>query len=172
MTQERSLKSVRKILLFFMTALFISGLTAIPIESELSFLLLFVPEDSVLNFWFRKVVNGYADVKRDYPFLLYGYDWLAFAHFILTILFIGPYRDPVKNKWVIEFGMIACVLVLPLAFIAGGQRGIPVGWQLIDCSFGVVGFIPLWFCYRHIWQIEKSMQSKIEIAQPQLHYQQ
>ena len=67
---------------------------------------------------------------------------------ILAILFIGPFKDPVKNIWVIEFGLIACVLVLPLAFIAGYCRGIPIGWQLTDCSFGVFGSIPLWICYR------------------------
>ena len=82
--------------------------------------------------------------------MLYGYDWLAFAHFVLAILFIGPYNDPVKNIWVIEFGLIACVLIFPLAFIAGYFRSIPIGWQLIDCSFGVFGFIPLWICYRKI----------------------
>jgi hypothetical protein len=85
--------------------------------------------------------------------LLYGYDWLAFAHFILAILFIGPYRYPVKNIWVIQFGLIACVLIFPLAFIAGSFRGIPFGWQLIDCSFGVVGAIPLWICYHKAKQL-------------------
>src|SRR2546427_7515431 len=27
-------------------------------------------------------------------------------------------------------------------------RGIPIPWRLIDCSFGVFGFIPLRFCQR------------------------
>jgi Na+/melibiose symporter-like transporter len=44
--------------------------------------------------------------------------------------------------------MIACVMVLPLAFICGPVRDIPFFWQLIDCSFGVFGFIPLYMCYR------------------------
>jgi hypothetical protein len=39
--------------------------------------------------------------------------------FVLAILFIGPLRDPVKNKWVIEFGVIACILIIPFAMIAG-----------------------------------------------------
>ena len=46
---------------------------------------------------------------------------------------------------VVEFGMIACVLVLPLALICGPLRGIPLFWRLIDCSFGIVGIVPLWF---------------------------
>jgi len=49
----------------------------------------------------------------------------------------------VRNKWVITFGLIACAGVIPLALIAGQVRGIPFAWRLIDCSFGVVGGIPL-----------------------------
>jgi len=97
----------------------------------------------VIHRWLQKVLLAYKNVNEQYSFLLYGYDWLAFAHFVLAILFIGPYRDPVKNIWVVEFGLIACVLVFPLAFIAGHFRQIPFGWQLLDCSFGVFGFIPL-----------------------------
>ena len=120
---------------FFILSLILSGLTAIPVDQELSYLL----------HWFSM---DYREVDRTYPFLLYGYDWLAFAHFVLAILFIGPFRDPVKNIWVIEFGLIACVLVIPLALIAGHFRGIPVGWRLLDCSFGLLGFIPLSISYQ------------------------
>jgi hypothetical protein len=130
--------------------LFISGLTAIPIDVELSALLKTTASDSGLYFWLSKVLSGYRATATSYPFLMYGYDWLAFAHFILAILFIGPYRDPVRNIWVIEFGMIASILIFPLAFIAGAFREIPMGWRLIDCSFGVFAFILLWLCYRKI----------------------
>ena len=61
------------------------------------------------------------------PFLGYGTDWLAFGHFVIAIVFIGPLRDPVKTVWVVEFGMIACVLVVPFALVMGGVRGIPLG---------------------------------------------
>ena len=87
-------------------------------------------------------------------FFFYGYDWLAFAHFMLAILFIGPLKDPVKNKWVIEFGIIACLLIIPFALIAGQLRGIPIWWRLVDCSFGVVGIIPLMICLKKIKQLE------------------
>jgi hypothetical protein len=53
--------------------------------------------------------------------------------------------------------MIACLLIIPFAFIAGHFRGIPVGWRLIDCAFGVVGLIPLSICLRKINSIEKKM---------------
>jgi hypothetical protein len=57
-------------------------------------------------------------------------------------------RDPARNIWVYSFGLIACVMILPYAFVCGAARGIPVYWRLIDCSFGVFGFIPLWICRR------------------------
>lgn len=152
---NKEIKTIRRLLLLFITILFLSGLTAIPVDPELSFLLKFFPPDSSMHGWLNKVLLAYRDVNEQYPFLLYGYDWLAFAHFVLAILFIGPYREPVKNIWVIEFGLIACVLVFPLAFIAGHFRGIPFGWRLIDCSFGVFGFILLWICYRKIKMIVK-----------------
>ena len=143
------LKKIKACLLFFIISLFISGLTAIPIDAELSFLLHYVPQSSGLHYWFSKVLSAFQITKQQYPFLLYGYDWLAFAHFVLAILFIGPYKNPVKNIWVIEFGLIVCVLVIPFAFVAGYFRGISVGWRLIDCSFGVVGFFLLGIIYRN-----------------------
>ena len=139
---------IRRRLVFFIISLFLSGLTAIPVEPQLSFLTGFFASGSSIHQWLTTVLTAYHQVKATHPFLLYGYDWLAFAHFILAILFTGPYRDPVKNIWVIQFGLIACALILPLALIAGSFRGIPFGWQLLDCSFGAGGAIPLWIAYQ------------------------
>jgi hypothetical protein len=148
--EPKARQLIKRLLVFFMVCLFLSGLTALPIEWELSILLGVFHSPTVLHAWLLKVVRAYHEVGQDHPFLLYGYDWLAFAHFILAILFVGPYRDPVKNIWVMEFGLIACVLVIPLALIAGTFRGIPLGWRLVDCSFGVAGFIVLWVGYHHL----------------------
>lgn len=150
---NKQLRLIRLLLLFFMTALFLSGLTAIPVDAELDFLLSYFSPGTQIYHWLEKVLTAYREVKELHPFLLYGYDWLAFAHFVLAILFIGPYFDPVKNIWVIEFGMITCTLIIPLALIAGHFRDIPIGWQLIDCSFGVFGFLPLWICYTKTKQL-------------------
>ena len=152
--KNKEIKIIKRLIVFFIGALFVSGLTAIPIVPELTFLLKIFHSESFMHYWLQKVLSAYRQVNEQYPFLLYGFDWLAFAHFVLAILFIGPYNDPVKNIWVIEFGLIACVLIFPLAFIAGYFRSIPIGWQLIDCSFGVFGFIPLWICYRKIKLLE------------------
>ena len=98
--------------------------------------------------------NALRDTNVKYPFLAYGYDWLAFAHLVIAVAFIGVLQDPVRNKWVVQFGRIACIMVFPLAFTAGMIRGIPVFWRLIDCSFGLIGLIPLTICYRKIQKLE------------------
>ena len=151
---DNQLNQIRRWIIFFMISLFLSGLTAIPLEKELQFLSRCVPVQTSLGAWIEKVYLGIANTNRQYPFLAYGYDWLAFAHFVLAVLFIGPLKDPVKNKWVIEFGMIACLLIIPYAFIAGHFRGIPIGWRLIDCAFGILGLIPLSICLAKIRQVE------------------
>ena len=134
----------------FIAGLLISGITAFPLEWELNILNQTIgPGTNFGNHflgvseWVNKVHLGIVETNHKFPFIAYGTDWLAFAHIILAILFIGPLKDPVKNIWVIEFGIIACVLVIPLAMICGEIRGIPVFWRLIDCSFGVLGIIPL-----------------------------
>jgi hypothetical protein len=150
--------TIKRWLLLFIMVLFISGLTVLPAELELKTALAMVPQGSGVYNWLDKILDAYMSVAANKNFLLYGYDWLAFAHFVLAILFIGPYKDPVKNIWVIEFGMIASILILPFAFIAGGMRGIPVWWRLVDCSFGVFGFLLLWYCYsrlKNIIQLQK-----------------
>jgi len=96
-----------------------------------------------LQRWLNTVQHAVSDTNAKYPYLSYGTDWLAFAHIVIAVAFIGPLRDPVRNIWVLEFGIIACLMVFPLAFIAGPIRQIPFYWQLIDCSFGVFGAVPL-----------------------------
>ncbi|HTJ12312.1 MAG TPA: hypothetical protein VL547_09815, partial [Dinghuibacter sp.] len=145
-SREARLRRVRLWLVFFMVALVLSGLTAFPLESELRVLAGYWPG----SVWINRVYGALRDVNARYPFLAYGYDWLAFAHLVIAVAFIGPLRDPVRNIWVIGFGMIACVMIFPLAFIAGAVRGIPVWWRAIDCAFGVAGVVPLAICYREV----------------------
>jgi hypothetical protein len=99
-----------------------------------------------------------------YPFMAYGTDWLAFAHLVIAIGFWGPLKDPVRNVWVVQFGMIACIAVVPLALIAGPIRGIPWGWQLIDISFGVLGIVPLLFAYANIRKLAGEVPSPTPAA--------
>jgi hypothetical protein len=155
-------KIIKNWLKFFIAALFISGFTAIPVEQELRYIISHFPFDGSIKGWLHQVLIGIQHTAKDYPFLFYGYDWLAFAHFVLAILFIGPLRDPVKNKWVIEFGAIACILIIPFAMIAGHFRGIPFWWRLIDCSFGIIGMLPLMICLKNIKRLEVEEKEKSE----------
>lgn len=156
----------RVLLLLFMIGLLLSGLTAFPLKAEIDILQKIVgPGTSIeswfpsLSKWISTVYAGILKADKEYPFLFYGTDWLAFGHIVIAIAFIGPFIDPVRNIWVITFGMISCVLVIPLALICGPIRGIPFFWQLIDCSFGIFGIIPLFFARQYtkcIIKIESS----------------
>jgi hypothetical protein len=151
---EKQLKTrIRLLLIFFITGLVLSGLTAFPIESELA--LITSPHPSTgLQHWINTVYGAIKTTNARYPYLSYGTDWLAFAHIVIAVAFIGPLRNPVRNIWVLQFGMIACLLIFPLAFIAGPMRHIPLGWSLVDCSFGIVGIIPLYLSYRYTKKLE------------------
>jgi len=146
--------SIRRWIIFFVIALILSGATAFALESELAWLRTVIPNDIQLFFFIQKCYVAIRDMNAEYPFLAYGYDWLAFAHIVIAVAFIGPYRDPVRNIWIIQFGCIACILIWPTAFIAGHVRQIPIYWKLIDCSFGVIGLVPLLICYRKIKRLE------------------
>jgi hypothetical protein len=164
--EERVLSKIRLLLAVFTLGLVLSGLTAFPLRWEVETLAgwLGIPPTASpegyegLRHWICLVREGLRESYGKYPFLAYGTDWLAFAHLVLALLFIGPFRDPVKNIWVIEFGLIACVLVLPLAFICGPIRGIPFFWRLVDCSFGMIGFLVLY----PAWRLARKMGSQFE----------
>lgn len=152
------LRRIRILLGVFTVGLALSGATAIPLETELAWLIRLAgiappAEPSGFAAWLHKVRDGLVQTNATYPFIAYGTDWLAFAHFVIAVAFVGPWRDPVRNVWVVEFGMIACVLVIPFALVMGSVRGIPFGWRLIDCSFGIIGILPLWVCRRLIQQL-------------------
>jgi hypothetical protein len=153
---------IRALLLAFMIGLVLSGITAFPLATELRWLTAALgagpgirPDatQGVLH-WLVTVREALIDTNARYPFLAYGTDWLAFAHLVIAVAFIGPFREPVRNQWVITFGLLACVAVVPLALIAGAVRGIPLYWRLIDCMFGVVGASVLWPCRRAIQELE------------------
>ena len=153
-------RRIRVLLALFIVGLVLSGITAIPLPHEAALLQKMVGEGSTIGAWWpslaawiSRIHQGIMEASRQYPFLLYGTDWLAFGHIVIAISFLGPLRDPVRNLWVIEFGMIACILVIPWALIFGPIRGIPFFWRLIDCSFGILGIIPLYLAWRYTRRI-------------------
>ncbi|MFF5974727.1 hypothetical protein ACFY7C_24730 [Streptomyces sp. NPDC012769] len=158
------LKRIRVWLVVFIVCLVLSGATAFPLVTELRLVEgaltswaapLAEPFPGLLE-WIARVRDGLDAADDRYPFLLYGTDWLAFAHLVIAVAFYGPYRDPVRNIWVVQFGMIACAGIIPLALICGPIRGIPFWWSVIDMSFGVIGILPLLAVHRLIRRLEAS----------------
>ncbi|MFF7178939.1 hypothetical protein [Streptomyces sp. NPDC008121] len=166
------LRRIRVWLVVFIVCLVLSGLTAFPLVTELR-----LAEEALTSWaapvaelfpglleWIQRVRDGLDAADAAYPFLLYGTDWLAFAHLVIAVAFYGPYRDPVRNIWVIEFGMIACAGIIPLALICGPVRGIPFWWSVIDMAFGVFGVIPLLAVRRMIKRLEAAQAAQAGAA--------
>jgi len=151
---QRTLLAYRLSLSLFVAGLILSGLTAFPLLHELSLLCRWLGISdpaayetlSWLRRWLAFVFFGLQKTYTAFPFVGYGTDWLAFGHFVIALFFVGPFRDPVPNAWVLRCGLVACAAVIPLALICGYLRQIPLEWRLLDCSFGVLGAIPLFYC--------------------------
>lgn len=142
------MRSIRLHLAGFMALLLLSGITAFPLLTEIDFLFLHRNVfPSFLTGWIEQL---YGNIHQTPAVMLYGTDWLAFAHIIISLFFIPVYINPVQYKANLLVGMTACLLVFPLAFICGPVRGIPFFHQLIDCSFGVFGFLYLYYILKKI----------------------
>jgi len=147
---------VRRWTLFLIVGLALSGATALPIPTEVEAgAVILGPDLSVggrlpefVASWLRTLREGIRTTGEKAPFMFYGTDWLAFGHFMIALAFVGALRDPVRNRWLYQFGMVACALVPLWALVFGHLRGIPVWWRAIDASFGIVGFVPAFLCHR------------------------
>ena len=156
-----ALQRFRAVIALFIAGLVLSGVTAFPLLHELRILtrLLGVGDatsaagHSGLAYWILTVRHGLEHTYAAYPWLGYGTDWLAFAHLVIALFFIGPWINPLTSRSTLWAGIAACAGVIPLALICGPIRGIPFYWQLIDCSFGIFGTLPLIYCLRLIPQI-------------------
>jgi hypothetical protein len=162
MDPSRILFRIRLALGIFIIGLVVSGVTAFPLQSELEIAAVLTGADEIANPakqpgflpWIAHVRDGLRVTYDAYPFIAYGTDWLAFGHLVIALFFLGPLVDPVRNIFVIYAGLWACVLVIPLAMICGPLREIPIYWRLVDCAFGVGGFLPLWYALRQTKRLE------------------
>lgn len=151
---SRTLRHIRLWLAVFIAGLVFSGVTAIPLVSEVNALVAItdahaLDSGAAPRTWAARLTDIQAaltETNARFPFLFYGTDWLAFGHVVIALAFIGAWRDPVRNAWLFDFGLIACALVIPWALVSGHFRGIPIWWRSIDCAFGVLGAIPLLVC--------------------------
>lgn len=147
------IKNIRRVIVAFIILLAISGITAFPLVTEVVWMKQHL--DLFPEFFHKWILKVHDSVINTPDVMLYGTDWLAFAHLIIGLFFIGVYQNPVRNKFIIDVGIIACLAVLPLAFICGTIRGIPFYHQIIDCCFGLFGLIPLYFIKSKINYLEK-----------------
>ncbi|MCF8298194.1 MAG: hypothetical protein K9J13_11660 [Saprospiraceae bacterium] len=158
-----NLKRAKLMIWIVVFGLFMSGVTVWPALFELKTAVRFiwgnVEATNSLHSFLLQVIEGLESTGANYPYLMYAYDWLAFAHIVLAILFAGAIRDLVRNKWIIQCGLIMCALVPILAIICIPVRGIPFYWFWIDAAFAPAAAIPLWIALRDIIKIEKESKS-------------
>ena len=155
---QESICRFRVLMAIVIVGLVVSGLTAFPLLAEMELLgrWLGLPSDgdsamdlTGLRNWIYTVRQGLRDTYAAYPWMGYGTDWLAFGHLVIAGFFVGPLVWPRRDhRATLLAGMAACVAVVPTAMIAGEVRGIPWGWRLIDCGFGVLGILPLIWAWR------------------------
>lgn len=110
--------------------------------------------------WLSLVHQAIEQMYSTYSFLAYGYDWLAFGHFIISIPFLMAIRDPLRHSWVTTYGISACLAVLPFAIIFGAIRGIPLFWRGVDTMFGIGGLIVLLVLRKQLHALEMSQSSQ------------
>ena len=132
----------------FIFGLVLSGISALPLQWELSLLDHWFGSSETVGNFISHVRDGIDKTYAQFPFFGYGTDWLGFGHFVIAAFFVLPFADPIKYRGVLYVGVVACAGVIVLALIAGPIRGIPFFWTLIDCSFGIFGAIPLLYCLR------------------------
>ena len=167
MEETATLRRIRVLLALFVVGLILSGVTAFPLGIEARAVDRFLhgpgwPVARHLTFltsWIDRVSSGLTVTYARYPFIAYGTDWLAFGHLTIAVAFWGPYREPVRNIWVMNFGLIACAGVIPLALICAPLRHIPLWWIAVDSSFGVFGAIPLYAAYRLTRRLEDAART-------------
>lgn len=158
------LKRARWMLGIVAFGLLVSGMTVWPAISELRIVVRLVwgnaEPTGVLHGFLLRAIEGLESAEANYPFLLYAHDWLAFAHIVLAILFAGAIRDPVRNKWIVQCGLIMCALVPVLAGVCIPIRGLPLAWFWIDFAFAPAAALPLWIALRDIMRMDSQASQR------------
>jgi hypothetical protein len=155
-TKEKQLRSrIKAAIIITIIGLLLNGISALPLRTELD-VLLSQPEHlpKFLLDWWTYVRQGVYETSDKYNFMRYGFDWLSFAHLMIAIAFIGPLRNPIKNQWVVKWGMIVAASSIVMAFGWERMRDIPVWWSFIDAGISYVAFVVLWFCNRWIEKLK------------------
>jgi len=155
-TKEKQLRwRIKAGIIITIIGLLVNGISSVPLRTELEILLRY--PDRLPQFlldWWTYVQQGVLETSDKYSFMRYGFDWLAFAHVMIAIAFIGPLRDPIKNQWVVQWGMIVAALGILMAFGWERIRDIPVWWSIVDAGISYMAFVVLWLCNKWIGKLK------------------
>src|SRR5438270_5483863 len=97
----------RMVLGIFIVGLVLSGISALPLQWELSLLDRWFGGHGYggsrsnyigLSDFISNVHSGITQTYARFPFFGYGTDWLAFGHFVIAALFILPFIDPIRYR--------------------------------------------------------------------------
>ncbi len=152
-------RKIKIVIILTIIGLLLNGISAIPLRKELN-ILLSNPDalPPFLRDWWTYVNKGIKETSKNYPFMRYGFDWLAFAHLLIAIAFLGPLKDPIKNEWVVRWGAIASALSVFMALGWERERDIPLWWSFVDASIAFIAFIILLLCSNWIKKLKKITQ--------------
>jgi len=158
------LKRTKLMLAIVVFGLIVSAVTIWPAIPELKMAVSIAWGDAeptgTLHKFVLQAIDGLEAMEADYPFMLYAHDWLAFALIMLAILFAGAIKDPVRNIWIVQCGLIMCALVPIIPVICIPIRNLPWIWFWMDFAFAPAAALPLWIALRDIKRAEAEMNSK------------
>jgi len=95
--QQSLLRRIRAWVLIFIIGLVLSGATAIPLETELNWMVKWTGAEQMVKsptstdapgwaVWLVRVREALVESGAKHPFLAYGTDWLAFGHFVIALV--------------------------------------------------------------------------------------
>ncbi|MFI5134703.1 MAG: hypothetical protein ACHQD9_02500 [Chitinophagales bacterium] len=151
-------RKINTALIITIVGLLLNGISIIPLRTEISILL--ATNDSLPKFlqeWLNYVSQGLQETGNQYNFMRYGFDWLGFTHLLIAILFFGALKDPVKNEWVVKWGMIVSLLSIAMALGWEQLRSVPFWWSIIDAMIALLAFVVLWLCNKWIQQLKATL---------------
>src|SRR5947208_12523934 len=107
----------------FMAGLVLSGISALPLQWELSILNRWLgnAEQAAFSNHVRLhdfISNVHSAIEQTYaqfPFFGYGTDWLAFGHFVIAGFFVLPFMDPIRYRAILQVRLAACAAAIALA---------------------------------------------------------
>lgn len=157
------IRRIRWMLCVVVLGLVFSGLTTFPLMWEVNILNNWLGDPSDLSTipevsgFISHIYEGVNLVHQQYPFFLYGLDWLGFAHIAIALAFLGPIRQPLEHYWVVEWAILVCLICVPAILFFGYIREMPLFWSLIDSVFPLIALVPLCIAFKDIRSLRNQL---------------